>query len=418
MLMQRFTRVALRLFVGLACLPTTVRAAEAGTAADSDAPALLDKLVKLARERAPDVALGRAALSASRSSYASANLAPLGNPSLEVKADRGTQGVTKDITIDASLWLPVELSGQKQGRGREARDYVRLHEAWLAQARAVATGRTVRAYGALAVATTRTRVLEEILAGARAESEHYAARLAAGDATERDAALAALEAARHEVLLSETQRDVVHSAGELLDLTGWAHSEGSVLDATMPGRRPRAPIAARDVRTPTTLALEEQARYYGSAAERIRREAWAPLSLGLTGGRGDYGEARFGAGVGYAFPVFRANQAERARAEAERARALEELSLRQRLIARRIDLVERELVAVARAIELVTGSALPAATRAVNAATETHRAGKGDWLSVLVSRRDLSALSLRRLELLDKSWSLLGELSELTGEVP
>lgn len=416
--MQRFNRVALRLALGLTCFPSAVRAAEGDAPVASHTPPLLAELVKLARERAPEVALGRAALSASRSSYASANLAPLGNPSLEVKADRGTQGVTKDITIDASLWLPVELAGQKQGRGREARDYVRLHEAWLTQARAVATGRTVRAYGALAVATTRTRVLEEILAVARAEAEHYAARLGAGDATERDAALAALEAARHEVLLSETRGDIVHSAGVLLDLTGWTHGEGTVLDATMPGWRPRPPLAAREVRTPTTLALEEQARYFGSAAERIRREAWAPLSLGVTGGRGDYGEARFGAGVGYAFPVFRANQAERARAEAERTRALEELSLRRELVARRIALVEHELVQVGRALELVTGSALPAATRAVSAATETHRAGKGDWLSVLVSRRDLSALSLRRLELLDKSWSLLGELSELTGEVP
>ena len=416
--LQRFTRIALCLALGLTCLPSAVRAADAAPPTGSKAPALLAELVKLARERAPDVALGRAALTASRSSAASANLAPLSNPSLEVKVDRGTQGVTKDVTIDASLWLPVELAGQKQGRGREARDYVRLHEAWLAQARAIATGRTVRAYGALAVATTRTRVLGEILAGARAESEHYAARLAAGDAIERDAALAALEAARHEVLLSETQRDVVHNAGELLDLTGWTHGEGTVLEATMPSWRPRPPLAARDVRTPSTVALEEQARYYGSAAERIKREAWAPLSLGLTGGRGDYGEARFGAGVGYAFPVFRSNQPERARAEAERARALEELTLRKNLIARRIGLVERELVEVARAVELVTASALPAATRAVNAATETHRAGKGDWLSVLVSRRDLSALSLRRLELLDKSWSLLGDLSELTGEVP
>jgi hypothetical protein len=73
---------------------------------------------------------------------------------------------------------------------------------------------------------------------------------------------------------------------------------------------------------------------------------------------------------------------------------------------------------VGRALSLVTASALPAATRAVSAAAETHRAGKGDWLSVLVSRRDLSALSLRRLELLDKSWSLLGELAEMTGESP
>lgn len=416
--MQRLTRVALRFVAALMCLAPSVRAAEAHASASTGSTSLLDELVKLARERAPDVALGRAALTASRSSYASAELAPVGNPFLEVKADRGTLGVTKDIAIDASVWLPVELAGQKQGRGREARDYVRLHEALLEQARAVATGRTVRAYGALAVATTRARVLEEILAVARAEADHYTARLAAGDATERDAALAALEAARHEVLLSEARSDVIRSSGELVELTGWSMRPGTALDENAPELTPRRPLTAEGTRTPTTIALEEQARYYGSAAERIRKEAWTPLAIGVTGGRGDYGEARFGAGVGYAFPVFRSNQPERARAEAERARSLEELSLRRELIARRIGLVERELVEVSRALTLVTSSALPAATRAVSAATETHRAGKGDWLSVLVSRRDLSALSLRRLELLDKSWSLLGELAEMTGESP
>jgi hypothetical protein len=249
--MQRFTRVALRFVAALAFLAPAVQAAEASANASTGSPRILDQLVKLARERAPDVALGRAALTASRSSYASANLAPVGNPFLEVKADRGTQGVTKDITIDASVWVPVELAGQKQGRGREARDYVRLHEAWLQQARAIATGRTVRAYGALAVATTRARVLGEILTVARAEAEHYAARLAAGDATERDAALAALEEARHEVLLSEAHSDVVRSSGELTELTGWSMSTETVLDASVPTLEP----TARRVSAPASATL-------------------------------------------------------------------------------------------------------------------------------------------------------------------
>jgi cobalt-zinc-cadmium efflux system outer membrane protein len=381
-------------------------------------PALLRDLVALARQRAPEVALGRVALSASRSSYAAAGIAPLGNPMLEVKFDHGTKGVTKDVTIDASMWLPIELAGEKPARGREAREFVSLHEALLEQARAVATGRTVRAFGGLAVAAERARALEELLASARAEAENYNQRLAAGDATERDAALASLEAARNEALLSEVEVDILRQAGELLELTGREFDPGVHLDANPPAYVPTRPPAQRAQAMPSARVLEAQARYYGTAEDRLKKEGYQPLSFGLTGGRGDYGEARFGAGVGYTWPLFRSNQPERARAGAERARALEELNVRRELVARRLVLLEREIVEVGKTIAVVQRSALPAATRAVQAAVEINRAGKGDWLSVLVSRRDLSALSLRYLELLDRQWHILSEIVELTGELP
>jgi len=384
----------------------------------ADSRALLDKLVGLARRRAPEVKLGRSALVASRASYARARLAPVENPLVEVKVDRGALGVTRDVTVAASLWLPVEIAGQRASRRREASDYVRFHEALLERSRAVATGRTVRAFGALAVATKRARVLEELLNGARAESDYYAARVAVGDATERDAAFAALESARHEALLSETRADVVESAGELFELTGWSPEEGRTLDATLPALARKLPGSVGQLRTPATAALEQRARYHASTFERLGREAWPALGVGVTGGRGDYGEARFGAGLAYAFPLFRANQVERAEAQAERTRTLDELELARTLVRERMAVIERELAALGQALEVITNRALPAADRAVAAAVETQRAGKGDWLGVLVSRRELSALSLRRLELLAKGWSLLGELTEMTGEVP
>src|SRR6187551_2775031 len=122
--------------------PATARAA-------STASPELRELVQLARERAPEVVLGRSALTASRSSYANARLAPLGNPLLEVKVQGATKDVVKDVNIESALWLPVEISGQKSRRGREADGFVELHMALLEQARASACARTVRAYGAL-----------------------------------------------------------------------------------------------------------------------------------------------------------------------------------------------------------------------------------------------------------------------------
>jgi cobalt-zinc-cadmium efflux system outer membrane protein len=396
------------------------RSAPAPSAAPKTAPgpSLLRELIELARARAPEVTLGQVALTASRATAESGRVSSFGNPALEVKVDHGTQGVTKDVTIDASLWLPVELAGEKAARGRESRDYIHWHEALLQQARAQATGRTVRAYGAFAVAVTRVKALEDLLSVAQAEAHYYAGRLEHGDATEREAAMAALEVARHEVMLSETQGEVVRQSGELAELTGRnLAAEGSFdPNPPIPNKKFEEAPARGDI--PSARALDAESRYYAAARERLSREGYNPLALALTGGRGDYGEARFGAGIAYAWPLLRTNQPERARADAARVRALQEAKIRRGLVTHRVGLIEAELVALGKAVEVIQRSALPAANRAVQAAVETQHAGKGDWLSVLVSRRDVASLTLRRLELLDKCWVLLSELSEVTGELP
>jgi len=398
--------------------PAAPAVAPAPALASATVSPALRELVQLARERAPEVVLGRSALTASRSSYANARLAPLGNPLLEVRVQGATQDVIKDVNIETSLWLPVEVSGQKSKRGREAEDFVELHTAMLEQARAAACARTVRAYGALVVGASRFRVLTELANTAQSEAKYFSERMAIGDATERDAALSAVDAARHQMALSETRSELLRVVGDLFELTGRNLSSEGLAEAVPPGFSGvlRTPPAVE--RSPLFRVLAAQAKYYGAARDRIESEGWTPLSVGVIAGRGDYGETRFGGGLAYAFPTFRSNQGERARADAERVRALDELSLRRELFARRAVLLTSELAELGRAFEIVTHAALPAAERALAAASETYRVGKGDLLSVLVSRRDFSALSLRRLEILDKSWQLLGDLVEITGELP
>jgi len=48
----------------------------------------------------------------------------------------------------------------------------------------------------------------------------------------------------------------------------------------------------------------------------------------------------------------------------------------------------------------------------------TLQAGKEDWFVVLLSRRDQAMLALQKLEIVERQWSLLGELVQLTGELP
>jgi cobalt-zinc-cadmium efflux system outer membrane protein len=361
--------------------------------------------------------MARASLTSSRSAHEMGRMAPFLNPMVEVTAERGNKDVTKDVAVNGILWLPVELSGQRGSRRREATDFVSLHAALVDQARAQAAARLVRVFGYSSVAAERFTVLSELLVSARAEASLMAERLKVGDAIARDASLAAVEAARHEVMVAETEAELVRFQGELSELLGTAEPE-QVEPSAPPSLSPNDFRAVKVDQTPHSQALRAQAKFYTSSAERLSKEGQSALSLGLVAGRGDYGETRLGGGLAYAFPVFRANRPERARAAAESSRALEEKRVQESVVARRLKLLQLEQVQLSRAIDLLTRTALPAAQLAVSAVQETYAAGKAEMLAVLLSRRELSSLYLRRLELLQQNWLLVSEYVEITGDLP
>ena len=408
-------------FAAPALSPAELRAAdpapEAVAASAREPHALLRRLLRDARQNAPEVSLAQASLSSSRSLLANGRMAPFGNPYLEVTAERGDKNVTKDVAINGTLWLPLELSGQRQSRGREAEDFVLLHAALVEQARARAAARLVRAYGFTVVALERAAVLSDLLTSARAQQQLIAERVKSGDAIAPDASLAAVEAARHEVMLAETEAELLRGQSELAELLGRELLEPAA-PAAPPSLQPSGSRSVRPGETPVARSLAAEARFYAASAERLRKEGQSPLSVGLVAGRGDYGETRLGGGLAYAFPLFRANRPERARARAESARALAEKSVQQTVAARRLRMLQREQVQLTHALAVLTTTALPAAQHAVSAVQETYSAGKAELLAVLLSRRELSALSLRRLELLSQDWLLVSEYVEITGDLP
>jgi len=401
--------------LALAC--PVLRAEDAGSPGAADGRAALRALIDAAKQNAPEVSLARASLVSSRAALENGRLAPFGNPYLEVTAERGSKNVTQDVALNGTLWLPVEVSGQRQSRGREAQDFVRLHAALVEQARARAAARLVRAYGSSLVATERAAVLSELLTSARAEAALIGERVKAGDAIEPDASLAAVEAARHEVMLAETRAQLLRARGELSEVLGRDAPE-TTSKVAPPSLSSGDFRAIKLDRTPQARALSAEAHFYSSAAERWRREGQSPLGLMLVAGRGDLGETRLGAGLAYALPAFRTNRPESARALAESTRAMTERRVQQSLAGKRLQLIALEQEQLSRAIATLTTSALPAAQQAVSAVQETYAAGKAELLAVLLSRRELSALSLRRLELLEQNWLLVSEYVEITGQLP
>ncbi len=218
---------------------------------DEPFPTLV-RAIELAKERAPDVVSARMNVALANVSYAGARLSPIDNPYLEVFTDRGRAGATRDLTVQANLWIPIELSGQRARRIAEVDALVAWQRTHAEAIRWSAAADAVRAYGAAIITATRVDVLEDIVEVARAEAEHYAARLAAGDATLQDERLASVELGRTTILLEESRADLVRALANLARMTGRFFSPPTTnCGVIKANRRARMPNALELWRKPT-----------------------------------------------------------------------------------------------------------------------------------------------------------------------
>lgn len=375
-------------------------------------------MLKLAGERAPQIRLGTAALEVSRTEKINARRPGVRNPYIEIMGQRGTDGTTQGISWNGTVWLPLELVGERGTRIAEAEAYAEMFEKNLDNAEASALGETIAAYGAAQVAAERVRVLEQIVAMAKVTADMYEARLQAGDVILRDAALARVELARNQVLLQDARGRFSMALAELNRLTGGQYDSASPEDLAPPVDLDDYLRRANEHVPPAVATSEAEAKYYEAQRTRLGRETVGPFQLMLMGGRGDFGEARVGAGIAYEFPVLRSQQGEKARADAERLRAQTEASVRRAYVGTRLRGVAQQFRQDQQALSVLNEVALPAADAAVDASLTTLKAGKDDWFVVLITRRDQAMLRLQRLDLLERQWSLLGEMVQLTGELP
>lgn len=406
-------RVAFALILGLLQPRTTVAAPPSEVSFGGEVPSL-SRVIAIARQNSPPVVVGRAQVATARAARVGAGLPPVGNPYVELTGERALAGSNRSVGINGTLWLPLEIAGQRGSRLAEADAQIKFQGSALALSRSLAVADAIRAYGMTLVGGERLRVLGELIEVARSEASTNEARYRAGDATAQDARLSQLDLARYSVMLEEARADVAASFAELARVTGIVYD-------TPPKATLQAPTIAGDTgvdRSPLLSVSRAEAAYHAKSKERWEKEAAGPLSLMLIAGTDEFGEPKAGGGLAYAFPVSHRFQGERARAEAERSRALIEERVNRKLLQARVVGLRRELEQVKRALQVIQETAEPAARAAVDASMDMRRAGKGDLLALLTSRRDLALLRLRRTDLLQREWNLTSDLAAITGASP
>ncbi len=382
-----------------------------------DFPSLSTALAS-ARERGPTVVVSRGALGVARASRVGAGLIPIGNPYMEVVANQGTRGVTQDVSFSATMWLPLELWGQRRGRINEAEARASWAGASSTVVRTAAASVAMQAYGSAVVEAERAKLLAQILETARGEATLYQERMKAGDATAQDAALAAVEVARNAVALAECRADLQRALTDLARVMGVevVHEPGATTTLRPPSTEWAEQNAGELAATsPSVNALQREANYLDRTRLRYAAEARLPVSLMLATGRGDLGEWRFGGGLAFTLPFLRSNQGEQALARAERDRAVAETSAQRRSTTAALKGLVREHRQVAEALAEYDRSLEPAGQASLDAAIAMQKAGKGEFLRVLTARRDLALLRTRRLDMIRREWTIASQLLGLTG---
>lgn len=390
-----------------------------GVTAKARAFPTLEEAIARAQARAPSAVDARGATRVAESLEVGARVSSLGNPYVELTGERGK--VTRDVQVNAALYLPIEIQGQRGARIAEWERLVAWRRAGLGDALARTLRDATEAYGRAKIASARLEQAERAERESTLEASTVGQRVRAGDATAYELSVAESETSRWAQLRVSASVELRQALTRLEELTGDKIERPSVTDVSTPSLR--RPLPADDwsswlAGNPSLKALQAESQLWQATAERSKKEAWSPLSVVVTGGRGDFGEARVGAGLAWTFPVFRRNQGEIARAESEQTRTQAVRSALGDAIAARLNgTSDTYQIASAGVLELQS-TGIPAAERVVTTAVEGQRAGKGEVTRVLIARRDLAAARTRQLDLVELAWSAYAVLAAFKGELP
>lgn len=379
----------------------------------------LGRVLELSRDRSLASTEAEGQLAVASSYQAWARVPWLANPYLEFQAYRGAG--TKDLAFNSFLMVPVEINGQRGARIDEANALLRWRTSMRDDVRARVEGDAVAYYGLTATAVARVAAYARAEIDAKAETDYYAQRLAAGDATQVDKSLADAELARYAQLSAESNIELLGVKTQFEQLIGIPVDLPPIAAADPPTlRTPSADAFAKRAldASPTLKALTHESGYWGAQSSRVARDANVPLNLIVNFGRTDLGDLTVGGGLAWTFPMTQRNQGAVAQADAQKGRADTLHGAFEPLLASRARSLYQQYALARAALDAVDANGIPAAERVVDSMQQAYKAGKIEYIHVLQARRDRANALARRLDLVATIWRKYGEMVALTGDLP
>ncbi|WP_224368452.1 TolC family protein [Hyalangium versicolor] len=385
------------------------------------APLTLARAIALALERSPALIPLEAELARARAQAQGASLLLQSNPELSAAAGPRlrTEGRSLDLGLGVSQRL--EIFGQRGARREAAQALVEASEARL-QARRVELAAKVREAFARTLAAEQVALLAQdaqtlaIQALTAAEE-----RLSAGAASRLEVNTARVEAGRAAREQTRAYQRQSSTLSELRLLLGLQADEEVRLDGSLqPGKTPELSLQAllaQALRQRADLRAA-QAEVTAAQAERdlAAREALPSPRIGATYSREEDAQIIQGT-LAVDLPVFNRNQAARGVGTARVAETERQREALERAAHAEVRLALTRYQAAEKAVSIFGEDALIALQENLELATEGYRAGKMDFLELLVIRRE--TLDARRdyIEALEELGSAQAQLQRVIGSI-
>ena len=382
-----------------------------------------EEAVRLALERNPDVRTAEEDLVAAKARLAGASLLLQSNPG--VTASAGPRSSPAGRTRDHSVQIlqQIEIGGQRGARMEAAKAAVESSQARVQAARAEVAGRVRESFGRALGAEQRVRLATETLGLAQQGVAVAEERFAAGAAALIEVNTARVELGRASRDKGEAERRRAEAAAELhllaaldpgdMTLQGDLASPESLETADAGGRVEEA-LANRGEILASRRALDA-----AKAELRLAAREWIPSPrIGASYTREEESSTSIVQGVvSIDVPVFNRNKAARGVAAArvsqlEAASAATERRVRQEVIT-----ATARLQAARGAADGYAGGVVKAMQENMDLAAESYRAGKIDFLQLLVIRRQTLDARREYIDVLEELSAARAQLDRALGRV-
>ncbi len=356
-----------------------------------------ERVVALARTRAPQVRVAESRVLEARGRLAGARALGQENPTLEGVASTEERFERR---TEWELHVPIGIGLGWAGRTRVAGAELERERQLVADARRGAVGAALAAYYRVLHAARRVELAK--VRRSVADELHRTAveKHRSGDAPRLEALVAETEEIRAESELLTEQQDLVRARLALAGALGLASGEGLALAGDLGDRS----LLTQTLATPgpaqraDVLAADRELRAARASKSLARTELLPGLAFRLNYGH-EAGDPLVQPGLAVTVPLFQHGQENGRIASARVMRATAELEQTQNAATGEAQGLEQVYEAATRAAEQLGSRALPNVEESEGMVRESYRAGKIDFPALLVVRRDL--LETRR-EYLDR----------------
>jgi cobalt-zinc-cadmium efflux system outer membrane protein len=373
--------------------------AETGAAQDQALPDSLnaERVVALARARAPLVRLAESHVLEARGRLAGARAFAQDNPTIEGVAGTGDRFERR---TQWELNVPVGIGPGWLGRTGVARAELERERQLVADARRGAVGAALAAYYRVLHASRRVELARERHSVASEVERAAVERHRAGQAPRLEVLVTETEGVRAESELRAEEQGLARARMALAGILGLPSGERLAIAGDLADRSlvTQTLAAAGPAQRADVLAADQELRA-ARAAKRLARTEFLPgLAFRLHYGH-EAGDVLVQPGVAVTVPLFQNGQESRRVARAREMRATSELERTRNTAAAEVEGLEKVYEAATSAAEQLGSRAMPHVLESESMVRESYRAGKMDLPALLVVRRDL--LDTRR-EYLDR----------------